>query len=528
MLSLNEIRQKFRNCIAFLFELIYNRIAMTTVKEKKVKKEKKEIDMINGPLMGKIIIFCIPLILSSVLQLLFNAADVVVVGQFAGKQSLAAVGSTGSLINLITNLFIGFSIGTNVVMARAIGANNPEKASRTTHTSMLLAFVSGLIVGVIGFFASKGMLELMDSPENVIDKATLYLKIYFLGSPASLVYNFGASVLRAKGDTRRPLYFLVIAGVLNALLNLFFVIVCKMDVAGVALATIISQLVSAVLVVICLIRETDYCKLKWKQLKFHAEEIKDIVKVGLPAGIYGTLFSISNVIIQAAVNGFGDDVVAGNSTATNLEGFVYVSMNAVYSAAITFTGQNHGAGKYDRIKIILRDCLILVTAVGIILGFSFWGLGRYLARCYSPDKEVIDYCMVRMRIIMPTYFLCGIMDVMMGMLRGMGYSTLPTINSFLGACMLRIVWVYTIFAADHSLPMLYISYPISWVITAIAHMVMFAIIFKKCRRRSEAANKAVADGILSDESVPVTDGTVDNPEEEEIAVAAAEEEKREE
>ena len=484
------------------------------------KTKKKEIDMINGPLMGKIIVFCIPLILSSVLQLLFNAADVVVVGQFAGKQSLAAVGSTGSLINLITNLFIGFSIGTNVVMARAIGANNPEKASRTTHTSMLLAVVNGFIVGIVGFFASKGMLELMNSPENVIDKAALYLKIYFLGSPASLVYNFGASVLRAKGDTRRPLYFLVIAGVLNALLNLFFVIVCNMDVAGVALATIISQVVSAVLVVICLIRETDYCKLSIKKLKFHAEEIMEIIKVGLPAGIYGTLFSISNVIIQSAVNGFGDDVVAGNSTATNLEGFVYVSMNAVYSAAITFTGQNHGAGKYDRIKIILRDCLILVTGVGIVLGMSFWAFGRYLARCYSPDPAVIDYSMVRMRIIMPTYFLCGIMDVMMGMLRGMGYSTLPTINSFIGACMLRVVWIFTVFAADRSLPMLYISYPISWLVTAAAHIVMFAVIFRKCRRRAAAAQKAVEEGILTDESViiPETAGEAS----EESAVTAEE------
>lgn len=465
------------------------------------KVKKKEIDMINGPLMGKIIVFCIPLILSSILQLLFNAADVVVVGQFAGKLSLAAVGSTGSLINLITNLFIGFSVGTNVVMARAIGANNPEKASRTTHTSMLLAIVSGLIVGVVGFFASKGMLEIMRSPENVIDKATLYLKIYFLGSPASLVYNFGASVLRAKGDTRRPLYFLVIAGVLNALLNLFFVIVCNMDVAGVALATIISQLVSAVLVVICLMRETDYCKLSIKKLKFNAEEIKEIIKVGLPAGIYSTMFSISNVIIQAAINSFGDNVVAGNSTATNLEGFVYVSMNAVYNAAITFTGQNHGAGKYDRIKIILRDCLILVIAIGIILGILFCLFGNYLARCYSPDPEVIEYCMVRMKIIMPTYFLCGIMDVMMGMLRGMGYSTLPTINSFIGACVLRVVWIFTVFAVDRSLPILYISYPISWLVTAVAHIIMFIVVFRKCHRRFEAAQKAVQDGILTDESV---------------------------
>lgn len=480
--------------------MVYNRIDMERVK-------RKEIDMLNGPVMGRLILFCIPLILSSVLQLLFNAADVVVVGQFAGKQSLAAVGSTGSLINLITNLFIGFSVGANVVIARAIGAGNPEKASRAVHTSMLLALVSGLAVGLIGFFASKGMLELMNSPESIIDKATLYLEIYFLGSPASLVYNFGASVLRAKGDTRRPLYFLVIAGVLNALLNLFFVIVCNMDVAGVALATIISQLVSAVLVVICLMRETDYCKLKIRSLRFHGEEIKEIVKIGLPAGIYGTLFSISNVIIQSAVNGFGDDVVAGNSTATNIEGFVYVSMNAVYNAAITFTGQNHGAGKYDRIKIILRDCLILVTVIGLILGMSFWGLGRYLARCYTSDQIVIDYSMVRMSIILPVYFLCGIMDTLMGMLRGMGYSTLPTINSFIGACMFRVIWVFTVFAANHTLEMLYISYPISWVLTGIAHFVMFIVVFKKCRRRDSIERKAVEDGVLESRDQTATSET---------------------
>ena len=515
--------------------MVYNLIDMERVK-------RKEIDMLNGPVMGRLILFCIPLILSSVLQLLFNAADVVVVGQFAGKQSLAAVGSTGSLINLITNLFIGFSVGVNVVIARAIGAGNPEKSSRAVHTSMLLALVSGVAVGLIGFFASKGMLELMNSPESIIDKATLYLEIYFLGSPASLVYNFGASVLRAKGDTRRPLYFLVIAGVLNALLNLFFVIVCNMDVAGVALATIISQLVSAVLVVICLMRETDYCKLKIRSLRFHGEEIKEIVKIGLPAGIYGTLFSISNVIIQAAVNGFGDDVVAGNSTATNIEGFVYVSMNAVYNAAITFTGQNHGAGRYDnaaitftgqnhgagrydRIKIILRDCLILVTVIGLIFGMSFWGLGRYLARCYTSDQIVIDYSMVRMSIILPVYFLCGIMDTLMGMLRGMGYSTLPTINSFIGACMFRVIWVFTVFAANHTLEMLYISYPISWVLTGIAHFVMFIVVFKKCRRRDSIERKAVEDGVLESRDQTATSETgaeQDSPVTEAATLEAAE------
>ncbi len=421
--------------------------------------------MINGPLLKKLIVFSIPVILSGVLQLLFNAADVVVIGQFAGTESLAAVGSNGSLITLITNLFIGLSVGSNVVMARAIGANNPEKASRTAHTSVLLALVSGAVVTLFGFFMARTMLTWMNTDPEVLDKATLYLEIYFLGSIFSLTYNFGAALLRAKGDTKRPLYFLIIAGVINVALNLLFVIVFKMDVAGVALATIISQAASAVLVVIWLIRDKQYACLNIKKLRFYSKETAEIFSVGLPSGIYSTFFSISNVIIQSAVNGFGKTVMAGNTTGANIEGFVYIAMNSIQQAAVTFTGQNYGAKKYRRIKTILFETVSMSAVTGLVLGAVALLFANQLCSLYSPDPEVIKYAVERMTVILPTYCLCGIMDNMVGVLRGMGYSVQPMICSFLSSCILRIVWVYTVFAASPSLTTLFVSYPVSWVIS---------------------------------------------------------------
>lgn len=454
-------------------------------------KVKKEMDMINGPLLKKLIVFSVPVILSGILQLLFNAADVVVVGQFAGTESLAAVGSNGSLITLITNLFIGLSVGANVVMARAIGANDPDKASRTAHTSVLTAVVSGAVVTVFGFFMARTMLTWMNTDPEVLDKATLYLEIYFLGSVFTLVYNFGAALLRAKGDTQRPLYFLVIAGVVNVALNLLFVIVCKMDVAGVALATVISQAVSAVLVVIWLIRDKIYANLKLRKLRFYGRELKEIFIIGLPSGIYSTFFSISNVIIQTAVNGFGKTVMAGNTTAANIEGFVYIAMNSVQQAAVTFTGQNYGAKKYERIKTIMLETIAIATVIGVVLGGIVLLLRRQLCAIYSPDPEVIEYAMERMKVILLTYWLCGIMDNMVGVLRGMGYSLQPMFVSFLSSCILRIVWVYTVFAAMPSLTTLFISYPVSWVISIIALTGIFIFGYKRMLKRA-AAEKAAS------------------------------------
>ena len=489
---------------------------------------KKNIDMINGPLLKKLIVFSVPLILSGVLQLLFNAADVVVVGQFAGTESFAGVGSTGSLVNLITNLTIGLAVGANVVMARAIGAQSREKASKIVHTSVIVAVAGGVIVALIGYFMSATFLTLMKTDPEVIDKATLYLEIYFLGSPASVLYNFGASLLRAKSDTKRPLYFLIIAGVINVVLNLFFVIVLNMDVAGVAVATVISQAVSAVLVVICLIKDKDYCKMSFRKLRVHGKEFIEILRVGLPAGVYSSLFSLSNVIIQSAVNGFGKAVMAGNSAGSNLEGFVYISMNAFYNAAITFTGQNYGARKYERIKRVFLDCLLLVTVVGVVLGVVFLLFSRFLSSLYSPDPEVINYSITRLKVDLPLYFTCGVMEVLVGVLRGMGYSIVPMIISFLGACVFRIVWVFTVFETWHFLWVLYVSYPVSWILTSAAHLITYLVCYRKIMRKAAAGYadfRLAADSEESEilDEVALTDAASgDSPEETAAAISEAE------
>lgn len=489
---------------------------------------KKNIDMINGPLLKKLIVFSVPLILSGVLQLLFNAADVVVVGQFAGTESFAGVGSTGSLVNLITNLTIGLAVGANVVMARAIGAQSREKASKIVHTSVIVAVAGGVIVALIGYFMSATFLTLMKTDPEVIDKATLYLEIYFLGSPASVLYNFGASLLRAKGATKRPLYFLIIAGVINVVLNLFFVIVLNMDVAGVAVATVISQAVSAVLVVICLIKDKDYCKMSFRKLRVHGKEFIEILRVGLPAGVYSSLFSLSNVIIQSAVNGFGKAVMAGNSAGSNLEGFVYISMNAFYNAAITFTGQNYGARKYERIKRVFLDCLLLVTVVGAVLGVVFLLFSRFLSSLYSPDPEVINYSITRLKVDLPLYFTCGVMEVLVGVLRGMGYSIVPMIISFLGACVFRIVWVFTVFETWHFLWVLYVSYPVSWILTSAAHLITYLVCYRKIMRKAAAGYadfRLAADSEESEilDEVALTDAASgDSPEETAAAISEAE------
>lgn len=442
-------------------------------------KKSYEINMCEGPILGKVLIFSIPLMLSGILQLLFNAADVIVVGRFAGSQSLAAVGSTSALINLLINVFMGFSVGVNVLVARYYGGRKERDVSETVHTAVTLSLVCGLILVAVGLALTRPLLELMGTPDDVIDKAVLYMQIYFIGMPANMLYNFGSAILRAVGDTKRPLYYLSAAGVVNVILNLISVIIFHMDVAGVALATIISQIISALCVLRCLMRHESCLKIRLGELKIHKEKLMGIVKVGLPAGMQGAIFSISNVLIQSSVNSFGSIAMAGNTAAQNIEGFIYNAMVAVYQANLSFTSQNYGAGKFSRINRIMFICIGVVSVVGFSIGVLAYGAGTSLLSIYSSDPEVIAYGMTRLQIIGLTYFTCGIMDTMVGSIRGIGYSVLPMIVSLTGACLFRIIWIFTIFQWSHTLLTLYISYPASWVLTATAHIVCFFLIRKK-------------------------------------------------
>ena len=444
-----------------------------------MKKASYEIDMVNGPLFGKILRFSIPLMLSGILQLLFNAADIIVVGQFTGSHAMAAVGSTGSLNNLIINIFIGLSTGSSVLMAMYYGARDRENIDDLVHTSILLAIVSGAVLIVVGIALAGPLLLLMGTPDDVLPLAELYMRIVFCGMPALMIYNFGSGILRAVGDTKRPLMFLTAAGIINVVLNLFFVIAFGMGVAGVALATIISQYISALLVLRCLIHTDSAYKLTLSRLRISKEKFVQIVRIGLPAGVSGAVFSISNVLIQSSVNSFGSITMAGNAAAQNIEGFIYTAMNSLYQASINFTSQNFGAGKSERIVRVLICCHIIVAAVGVILGVGAMLLGPELLHIYSSDPDVIHYGLIRLNIISITYFLCGMMDVACGSIRGMGYSITPTIVSLLGACALRVLWIFSIFQVDRSLFVLYVSYPVSWAVTFLAHMACFVVFFRR-------------------------------------------------
>lgn len=447
--------------------------------------KKYEIDMCSGSVFGKMLLFALPLMCSSILQLLFNAADIVVVGRFAGDNALAAVGSNTALINLLTNLFVGLSVGSNVLTAQYYGAKKDSDLKETVHTSMLLSFYSGIILTVIGLIGARGLLELMQAPPEVLELAVLYLRIYFLGMTSTMVYNFGSAILRAVGDTKRPLYYLLSAGIVNVLLNLFFVIACHMGVAGVALATVISQTISALLVVRCLVKEQGGIHLELKELAITKEKLGKIMQIGLPAGFQGTVFSLSNVVIQSAVNSFGNIAVAGNSAAANIEGFVYMAMNAFYQATISFTSQNYGAKEYKRIYRILFAGELFVIITGALLGNLALFFGESLLGIYSPSAEVITAGMMRMRIICSVYALCGVMDVLVGALRGIGYSIVPMIVSLVGACGLRLLWIATVFRIPeyHSLTTVYISYPITWTITLTVHAITFALVARKVLRQ---------------------------------------------
>lgn len=446
-------------------------------------KKSYEIDMCDGPLLSKILLFSVPLMMSGILQLLFNAADIIVVGRFAGSSALAAVGSTSSLINLLINVFVGLSVGVNVLVAKYYGGQREKDMSETVHTAVLTSLLSGLFLVILGGIAARPLLHLMGTPDDVLDQAVLYMRIYFLGMPVLMVYNFGAAILRAIGDTRRPLYFLFMAGVVNVALNLFFVIGLGMGVDGVGWATVISEHVSALLVLKSLMEAPGALKLNLKELRIHPKKLKRIVKIGLPAGMQGAIFSISNVLIQSSVNSFGSIAMAGNTASANIEGFVYTAMNAVYQTNLSFTSQNLGGRKYSRINRIMYICLAVVTVVGITLGITAVLAGDLLLGIYSSDAQVLRYGMLRLEIICGTYFLCGIMDCMVGSLRGLGYSVIPMFVSLTGACGFRVLWVFTVFAAYRSLDVLYLSYPVSWAITAIAHMITFRKIRRKIPRQ---------------------------------------------
>lgn len=455
-------------------------------------QKKYEMDMCSGSILKKMLMFTLPLMLSSILQLLFNAADIVVVGRFAGDNSLAAVGSTTALINLLTNLFVGLSIGANVTAARNYGGKREDALSRTVHTAVTISIISGVILTVIGVVGTKEMLRLMSTPDEIIDLAADYLRIYFAGITATTIYNFGSALLRAIGDTKRPLYYLLAAGAVNVVLNLLFVIVFKMDVSGVALATIISESLSAFLVIRCLMRETGAIKLELKKLRVHKAELISIIRIGLPAGFQGIVFALSNVVIQSSVNLFGNIVVAGNSAAANIEGFVYMAMNSFYQATLSFMSQNFGAGEYKRLNKILACGELCVIMVGLVLGNAAVIFGNQLLRIYTDSPEVITAGMVRLHYISKVYFLCGIMDVLVGALRGIGYSVLPMVVSLLGACGLRLLWIATVFQIPqfHKVEVVYLSYAITWIITAGVHFLCYVIVRKKVTKKYEQGTPA--------------------------------------
>ena len=440
--------------------------------------------MTNGPLVSKIIRFAIPLALSGILQLLFNAADIVVAGRFAGSQALAAVGSTGALINLIVNLFIGLSIGVNVLVARYYGGGNRKDLYETVHTAVLISVISGVALIFIGIGLSQPLLELMGTPEDVIGQSVLYMRIYFVGMPVMMLYNFGAAILRAVGDTQRPLYFLLLAGVVNVFLNLFFVIVLHMGVAGVAIATVISQCISAGLVLFCLVKSDTVYRVNLKELKVYKDKLLQMVKIGVPAGIQSATFSVSNVLIQSSINSFGSIAMAGSTAASNIEGFVWTAMDAFTQSTLSFTGQNFGAKKFHRITKVVWYNLGLVTLVGLVLGIGAYVGGPWLLQIYSTDPEVISYGLERMLLVCAPYAICGVMNVMVGAMRGLGSSLTPMMASIFGVCVLRVVWIYTVFPLDRTFFMLFLSYPVTWLATGLIEVVCFYFIRKRAIARA--------------------------------------------
>ncbi|MBE6958877.1 MAG: MATE family efflux transporter [Ruminococcaceae bacterium] len=455
--------------------------------------KKHQQSMLQGPIFPSIVAYTVPIILTSLLQLLFNAADLVVVGRFCGSQSVAAVGATSSITNLVVNLFIGLSVGAGVSMAHAIGSRDEKAMHRTVHTALPMAVISGVILTIVGISLAETFLTWMDTPPEVLPLSTLYMQVYFAGMTFNMVYNFSAALLRAAGDTKSPLIFLTIAGVINVVLNVIFVTLFQMNVAGVALATTISQGVSAVLVVIALMRRTDASRLYLKKLRFYKRQLLQIVAKGLPAGIQSSLFSISNVVIQSSINTFGDVFLSGSSAASNIEGFVYACMNAFMQTALNFTGQNAGAGQYARIKKIAGICMVSVTVVGITLGALVYVFSPYLLAIYITDSpQSIVYGVERLAFLVLPYFLLGLHEVASGTLRGLGASVSPMVVSVLGVCGFRILWVETVFQIPqfHTPDWLFVSYPISWVLTFVTELILLVFVYRKfaakCRKTEVA------------------------------------------
>ena len=443
------------------------------------KQTSRTMDMTQGPLLTQVLVFALPIMLSGILQLLFNAADTIVVGRFAGNEALAAVGSVGSLNNMIISLFIGLSVGANVLVARYTGSRNDRAVSDTVHTSVLLSLVGGVLLMIVGVLIARPLLELMGSPDDVIGLAVLYVRIIFLGMPVQMLYNFCAAILRAVGDTQRPLYYLTVAGVVNVVLNLVFVIGLHLSVAGVALATIISQAISALLVTRALLNMEGPTRLFLHRLRIHPGKLREIIRIGLPAGIQSSVFSLSNVVIQSSVNSFGSVVIAGNAASSNVGNFVYQAMNTFQQAITCFAGQNIGARKPRRIVSAMKVCMFWAVSFGLVLGMLSCVFGTQLLSLFSADPAVIAAGMERQVIVCAPYFLCGMMDVMTGALRGIGYSLLPMIVSILGACAFRLFWVFTVFAAYPTLPCLMLSYPVSWLLTFSVLLVIFLVLWKK-------------------------------------------------
>lgn len=439
--------------------------------------------MCNGTIMDKLISFSVPLILSGILQLLFNAVDIIVVGRFSGSQALAAVGSTTALINIFTNLFIGISLGANVLAARFYAAQKDKEMSETVHTAIMLAFISGVVMLFVGIFFARGALELMGTPDDVIGQSTLYMRIYFAGMPFFMLYNYGAAILRAVGDTKRPLLFLIVSGVVNACLNLFLVIAFHLGVAGVAIATVTAQGISCALVLRCLQRSQASYQLRFRDLKIRGCYVQQIFQVGLPAGIQSTVINFSNALLQSSVNSFGSIAMAGYTAANNLFGFLYVSTNSITQACMSFTSQNYGVGKWKRMDRVLFDCIILSVVVMLTLGGGMYFFGPEVLKIYTTNPRVISCGMEVLTYTTLTYFLCGIMDLLPGALRGMGYSSVPMILSIIGTVGTRIVWIFGIFPNHRSLDILFISYPVSWMITIVLQVICFYFVRRKVHAR---------------------------------------------
>ena len=443
------------------------------------KKSKYEIDMCNGSILDKLISFSIPLMLSGILQLLFNAVDIIVVGRFTGSEALAAVGSTTALINVFVNFFIGISLGSNVLAARFYAAGKDQEMSETVHTAITLALISGVVMGIVGVVSAKGALELMDTPDNVLNLSTLYMRIYFVGMPFFMLYNYGAAILRAVGDTKRPLLFLIVSGATNVVLNLILVIRFHMGVAGVAIATVISQGISCVLVLRCLYYSEGSYQLRFSKLGMKARYVKQIFQVGVPAGIQSTIINFSNVLLQSSVNSFGSVAMAGYTAANNILGFLYVSINSITQACMSFTSQNYGVRKFKRMDKILFECLGLTMVVALVLGGGSYLFGSELMHIYTKSADVVACGMDIMLYTTVTYFLCGIMDLFPGALRGMGHSAVPMILSVIGTVGTRIVWIYWVFPQHRALDFLFISYPVSWILTIVMQVVCFYFVRKK-------------------------------------------------